>query len=83
MRIKLSVHFAIQEQLLDRNVQRFRGGLLFKAHRLLYHSTLGIRVIQKKKKVTLSGSRIEGLGTRFAEGLSDQVYGKETRWKLR
>jgi hypothetical protein len=24
--------------------QRFRGGLVFKAHRLLYHSTLGSRV---------------------------------------
>jgi len=31
-----------------RNV--FRGGLVFKAHRLLHHSTLGLRVIQKKKK---------------------------------
>ena len=30
------------------NVQRFRGGLVFKAHRLLYHSTLGLRVIKKK-----------------------------------
>jgi len=30
-------------------VQRFRGGLAFKAHRLLYHSTLGLRVIKKKK----------------------------------
>ena len=29
----------------------FRGGLVFKAHRLLYHSTLGLRVIKKKKKV--------------------------------
>ena len=27
---------------------RFRGGLVFKAHRLLYHSTLGLRVINKK-----------------------------------
>ena len=35
---------------LHRNVQRFRGGLVFKAQRLLYHSTLGLRVIQKKKK---------------------------------
>ena len=26
------------------------GGLVFKAHRLLYHSTLGLRVIKKKKK---------------------------------
>ena len=30
-----------------RNVQRFRGGLVFKAHRLLYHSTLGLRVVKK------------------------------------
>jgi len=36
--------------LLYKNVQRFRGGLVFKAHRLVYHSTLGSRVIIKKKK---------------------------------
>ena len=29
-------------------VKRFRGGLVFEAHRRLYHSTLGFRVIQKK-----------------------------------
>jgi len=29
---------------------RVRGGLVFKAHRWLYHSTLGSRVIKKKKK---------------------------------
>ena len=27
----------------------FRGGLVFEAHRLLYHSTLGLKVIKKKK----------------------------------
>jgi len=32
-----------------RSVQRFRGGLVFEAHRLLYHSTLGLRVIKQKK----------------------------------
>ena len=32
--------------LLYRTVQRFRGGLVFKAHTLLYHSTLGLRVIK-------------------------------------
>jgi len=32
-----------------RNVKRFRGGLVCKAHRLLNHSTLGLRVIKKKK----------------------------------
>ena len=31
-------------------VQRFRGGLVFKAHRLVYHSALGSRVIKKKMK---------------------------------
>jgi len=31
------------------NVQRIRGGLVFKAHRLVYHSTLCLGVIKKKK----------------------------------
>ena len=39
---------AIEEQLLSRNVERFLGGLVFKAHRLFYYSTLGSRVIKKK-----------------------------------
>jgi hypothetical protein len=30
-------------------VKQSRGGLVFKAHRLVYHSTLGLRVIKKKK----------------------------------
>jgi len=30
-----------------RNVKRFRGGLLFKSHILLCHSTLGLRVMKK------------------------------------
>jgi len=30
--------------------KRFRGGLVVKAHRLVYHSNLGLRVIKKKKK---------------------------------
>ena len=38
-------------QELRRNFKRFRGGLVFKVHRLLYHSTLGSRVIKEKKKM--------------------------------
>jgi hypothetical protein len=30
-------------------MKRFRGGLVFKAHTLVYHSTLGSGVIKKKK----------------------------------
>jgi len=40
------------ERLLDINVQRLRGGLVFQVHRRLYHPTLGLRVIQKKNKKT-------------------------------
>ena len=31
-------------------MKRFRGGLVFKAHRLLHHSTLGLRVIKKRRR---------------------------------
>ena len=37
-------------RLLDTSVHWFRGGLVLKAHRLVYHSTLGSRVIKRKKK---------------------------------
>ena len=31
----------VEVQLLRRNQKRFRGGLIFQAHGLLFHSTLG------------------------------------------
>ena len=37
------------KQLLRRNVIRSREGLVSNAHRLVYHLTLGSRVIKKKK----------------------------------
>ena len=37
-------------KLLHRNEKRFRGGLVFKAHRWLYHSTLGSREIKKRRR---------------------------------
>ena len=36
-------------------VKRLRGGLVFKAHRLVYHSTLGWRVVKKKKFIGTGG----------------------------
>ena len=47
-----AVQFSIEEQLLRRNVKRFRGWLVFKAHRRLYHSILGSRVIKEKESST-------------------------------
>ena len=34
----------------NRRWERFRGGLVFQDHIILCHSTLGLRVIKKKKK---------------------------------
>jgi len=51
-----------RRQLLHRNVQRFRGGLVFEARRPLYHSPLGLRVINK-----IGGAyRLEGLTSQWA-----------------
>jgi len=41
---------SIQEQHLRRNVKRCRGGLVFKAHRLLYHSIIGLRVKRRREE---------------------------------
>ena len=37
----------------------FRGGLVFKAHRLLYHSTLGLGVIEKKRGTEVDERGVE------------------------
>jgi len=37
-------------QGLGIRVNWFRGGLVIKAHRLVYHSTLGWRVIKKREE---------------------------------
>ena len=42
-------------------MQRLRGGLVFKAHRLVHHSTLGVKVISNKKE----GGAL-GLAAQFA-----------------
>ena len=55
---------------------RFRGGLVFKARRLLYHSTLGSRVTKRKKKHHFAGEEpsfsevCRGVGSRNAEMLT-------------
>ena len=50
LRLGFGGEVLISEQLLDRNVQRFRGGLVVNACRLLYHSTLGVRLIEKQRR---------------------------------
>ena len=38
----------VLEELLRRNVKQFRAGLVFKAHRLVYHPTLGSTVMRDR-----------------------------------
>jgi hypothetical protein len=45
------VQFSIEEQVFNRNMERFLGELVVTAHKLFYHPTLGSRAIKEKKKV--------------------------------
>ena len=63
------VEVSIQEQLLRINVKRSRGGLAFQAHRLLYHSTLGLRVTNDKKNFRVSGLLVESQAAELCDVL--------------
>ena len=46
------MYLTMRPRLVGQNknlVQRYRGGVVFKTHRLVYHSTLGLKAIEKKK----------------------------------
>jgi len=54
-------------------VKRFRGGLVCKAHRLLYHSTLGLKVKKKKMRTASYDLPAPVLRCLFSPKLTD-VY---------
>ena len=67
--------FSIQDQVLSRNVERFRGGLVSKAHRLLYDSTLGSRVIMEKRDAAPARARRRDGRRRPLQGyIADQKH---------
>jgi len=49
-----------------KSVKQVRGGLVFKAHRLLYHSNLGLRVIKKKIRAAQMAPRWLGCPVKWA-----------------
>ena len=70
----MSEHGTYKTVFVVRNIKRFRGGLAFKALRLVHHSTLGSRVIKKNSRLAVKGlvfgvsglrCGIEGLGWRL------------------
>jgi len=67
-----TVHFSIEEQLLYINVQRFRGGLVFKADRLFNHTSLQVGG-GKNHDFILLANVVEALGLAAADqtGTSD------------
>ena len=65
-----------QEQLLRRNVKRFREGLVFKAHGLVHHSTLSWGVIKKKND---GGGTRGSVSARVKECVRFRVEGFELR----
>ena len=75
------------EQLLRRNVNRFRGGLVFKAHRRVYHSTLGSRVIKRIRHGGFRHHRARGRGGwgRPVDGVGRAVLRlvRLVRWRSR
>jgi len=84
-RIAFVARCGVLQQL--RNVQRFRGGLVFKAHRLcaslkgsclrlidfVYHSTLGLGVMKKEEEAPARGDSVES-GTTHTHTHSLSVY---------
>ena len=64
-------------------MQRFRGELVFKAHRRLYHSTVGLRAIKKKKKIEeeppIAASESERRSQRESACVRDENL--STRWQ--
>ena len=53
-------------------MKRFRGGLVSKAHRLLYHSTLGLRVIKTWQLAPVKALNVPALA---AAGLRGWLWG--------
>ena len=69
------VEFSTYEHLLIRNVERFRGGLVLKAHGLLCHSTLGSRVKTKKRNTAGGGFFFFALTCNTVWGVGFGVWG--------
>ena len=65
----IASHFYELFVLKSGSVKRLRGGHVFKAHRLLYHSTRGSGVIKNKVKVGAAGAAGRG-----GEPGRDRVY---------
>ena len=68
--------------MISRNVKRFRREIVFKANRLLYHSTLGSRVIKKKKKYRRVREVQDDETARPVEALAMRHLGRVTRVTL-
>ena len=71
-------------KLRYRIVLWYRGGLVFKVHRRLHHSTLGVRVIKKQKEQTLRVGSFQlsslARGMVWLENQRREIHCKTNRW---
>jgi hypothetical protein len=56
------------------NMHLFRGGLVSKAHRLFYYSSLGVRIVKKKQRVQSTGMGCVGIDTSGMEARYLDAY---------
>jgi len=73
----------IQEHQLRRNVKRFPGGLVSKAHRLVNHSTLGLRVIKKKIADSLCVQEWESDHASYDPDTGGLIHGRTSTLRIR
>ena len=66
------MQLSVQEQLLRRNVKRFRGGLVCKAHRFLFHFTT--QAIPGGVPSTVSGGRCVSCTVRYSSRSTNNYF---------
>ena len=67
-------HYQETLGLVNMRGTQCRGGLVFKAHRLVYHSTLGLRVIKRKKKGLSAYARAPWCRSLVRRGICPHIY---------
>ena len=71
---------AVRSNFRKTTLQRFRGGLVFKAQGFLYHSTLGLKVIKKKRRKKRQETVSHQSVTRATHSVDYKGFGTPKSW---
>ena len=67
----------MEEHTSYSNVKPFQGGLVFEAHRLFYHSTLGLRLIKKEEERVSVKQLVDSASVKANHGRVGRVVFKQ------